>query len=79
MNIFDPAQWAQFGLAGLVIAVLFFILWSLIKKFLDYIHLQHETVNQLQEAHRGERREWLETQERAIDKLTQAISESFKK
>lgn len=61
--MFAPSDWAQFGLAGVVIAALFWLVVSYGKR------------QDVQEAaHRDERREWRESEERRTEKLEAALN-----
>lgn len=59
---FAPSDWAQFGLAGVVIAAQFWFLWSYGKR-----------QDEIAAAHREERREWRESEEKRSDRLATAL------
>lgn len=64
----DPQTWSQFGLSGLVIGALFFILWRVATGALS----RFDTVIN---DHRQERKEWRESAERRDGNLEKALQE----
>jgi uncharacterized FlaG/YvyC family protein len=80
----DIAPWAEYGIAGLVIAALLGFLWVFLKRQADHIEKQSERneqhIREKDEAHRDERNEWRKEAEarseklnRSLDTLTDAI------
>ncbi len=53
-------QFAEYGLAGLIILALFFVLWTAGKHFLKFVNKMHED-------HLEERKTWSETFKQQID------------
>ena len=75
----DVNPWAQFGLAGLVIGALFFVLVLIVKWLVSHIDKQAET-------HKQERADWTsstdkkseefrQTTEKVVDQFTTTIKE----
>lgn len=71
----NVSHWAEFGLAGLVIAALFGALFVIVKWLIAHIDKQAET-------HRAERHEWqaqsgavAERVEKATEEISQGIKE----
>lgn len=74
--------WAQFGLAGLVIATLFGVLWKFGTRLIDTFETQIERLIGDHQRERGEWREGYEKQSEgmnnALSELTQAIRDNRK-
>jgi hypothetical protein len=78
-TIFKTAEkWAEFGLSGVVISALFFVIWRLVTEAREHSEklqeMHHRQTASLLREHREERAEWLESAERRDDKLGQAIN-----
>lgn len=61
-------EWSQFGLAGLIVAAMFWLLWNVIKSSME----RFDTV---MKEHREERSEWRKSSESRDDKLERTLSE----
>jgi len=69
----DIAPWAEYGIAGLVIAALLGFLWLFLKRQADHIDSQQQHMREKDDLHRSERAEWRKEADARAEKLNQSL------
>lgn len=72
-------DWAQFGLAGLVIGALFFCMWKIVTHGIDRVDVidkRHtETIEKIHDSHKTERTEWRESSDKNQSEIKAVVEE----